>query len=256
MRLGPRIPSGGRRNSACRWVRALSARTSRSRAAAARVSTRLVATRGVAGQSVVGDRLPRRGIGHELTDARPDPRIIVERPHPDADRIGVIGIAAKERRAALAAEPFLAAVVGLPHSKPVRTRNDPKCSARGVGVRRRRRSCPALAALAMAIAGDDERRGHLESDGPAVATTREREVVHLRKRLPPSVLGTDTNTTAHRRLDAVARCRAQTRSRRAPRSSARSRAWRPSLAARRAARFSRSGRCASRGDGGPPGHGH
>src|SRR5437867_697870 len=41
-------------------------------------SARRVSTLGVAGQSVLGDRLPRCGIGHKLTDARPDPRIVVE----------------------------------------------------------------------------------------------------------------------------------------------------------------------------------
>ena len=66
---------------------ALAPRRARLRGAAA--STRRVATFLVPGQSVVGDRLPRRGVGDELADARPDPRITVERPHPDADRIGV-----------------------------------------------------------------------------------------------------------------------------------------------------------------------
>src|SRR6266536_324433 len=137
-------------------------------------SARRVAALGVAGQTVLGDRLPRRGIGDKLTDARPDPWIVVERPHPDADRIGVTGIAAKERRAAVAAEPFLAAVVRLPHAKPVLARNDPKGARCGVRVRRRRRATATLAALAMAIAGDDERLGHLEPDRPTVTATRER----------------------------------------------------------------------------------
>jgi hypothetical protein len=52
---------------------------------------------------------PRR----RQTDGRSaDPRIVVE-CHPDADRIGVTGIAAKHRRATVAAEPFLAAVVSF-----------------------------------------------------------------------------------------------------------------------------------------------
>ena len=59
-----------------------------------------MAALGVSGKAIVGDRLPRRGVVHELADAPPDSRIVVERAHPDADRIGVTGIAAEERRAA------------------------------------------------------------------------------------------------------------------------------------------------------------
>jgi len=54
-----------------------------------------VATRGVARQSVVRDGLPRRGVGNELAHARANPGIAVERPHANANRIGVGRIAAK-----------------------------------------------------------------------------------------------------------------------------------------------------------------
>ena len=54
-----------------------------------------VATLGVAGQPIVWDRLPRSGVGHELADARPDPGIAVERPHANADRIGVVRVASE-----------------------------------------------------------------------------------------------------------------------------------------------------------------
>src|SRR5215467_1866897 len=84
-------------------------------------SRRSVATLGVARQSVIWDWLPRRGVGDELTDAWSDCRILVERPHPDADRIRVSGIAAVQRRAAVATEPLLTAVVRLPPAKPVLT---------------------------------------------------------------------------------------------------------------------------------------
>lgn len=50
----------------------------------------------VPGQSVLGDRLPRRGVGDELADAWPDPWIAIERAHPDADWVGVVGVAAKQ----------------------------------------------------------------------------------------------------------------------------------------------------------------
>src|SRR4051794_24066960 len=64
---------------------------------------------GEARQAVFRDRLPRRSVGRELADARADPRILIERPHADADRIGVAGVAAEQRRAAVAAEPLLVA---------------------------------------------------------------------------------------------------------------------------------------------------
>ncbi len=70
-----------------------------------------VATLGVAGQPVVWDRLPRRSVGDELADAGPDPGIAVERSDANADRIGVVRVAAKQRRATVAAEPLLATAV-------------------------------------------------------------------------------------------------------------------------------------------------
>ena len=107
----------------------------------------------------------------------PDSRIVVESPHPDPDRIGVIGIATEERRATVAAEPFLAPVFGLPQAKPVLARNDPKRAGCGMRVCGRRGAAPTLAALAMAVAGDEKRFGYLEAHGSAVAATREREAV-------------------------------------------------------------------------------
>src|SRR5947207_4820997 len=141
---------------------------------------------GVGGHSVVGDRLPGRGVGDELADARPDAGIVVEGSHADADRIGVARIAAEERGATVAAEPFLAAAVRLPHAKPVLTRDDPKCAGCGVRIRRRCRATPALAALAVAVAGDGERRSHLEPNGPAVAASCEAKLRHLAHRPRPS----------------------------------------------------------------------
>jgi hypothetical protein len=146
-------------------------------------SAGLVTALGVALQSVGGDRFPRCGVRGELADTRPDPGIGVECSHADADRIGMISIAAKQRRATGATEPFLAAVVRLPHAKPVLASDDPKRARCGVCARRCRRSTATLAALAMAVAGEDEWRGHFEPHGPAVAATREREVFHLLNRL-------------------------------------------------------------------------
>jgi len=140
-------------------------------------STWRVAALLVTGQTVVGDRLPGRRIGDELADARADPRVTIERSHPDADRIGVAGVAAEQRRATVAAEPFLATAIGLPDSKPVLAGDDLKRAGCGVGAGRCRSSAATLAALAVAIAGDDQRLAHLEPDGTAVAATREREFV-------------------------------------------------------------------------------
>ena len=58
-------------------------------------SVRCVATLGVVGQSVVGDWLPRCGVGDELATARADPGIVIEGAHENADRIGVVRVAAE-----------------------------------------------------------------------------------------------------------------------------------------------------------------
>jgi hypothetical protein len=89
-------------------------------------------------------------------------------------------IEAEERRAALAAEPLLAAVLRLPHTQLVLAGHDPERAGCGVGVRCCRRAAATLAALAVAIARYDERLAHLEPDCPAVAATRERQEGHLR----------------------------------------------------------------------------
>ena len=158
-----------------------------------------VATLGVAGQSIVGDRFPRSGVGDKLTDARPDSGIDIEGPHPDRDRIGVTGITSEQRRATVAAEPFLAASVRLPDAKPVLARNDPKAARCGVHVRRCRRSTTTLTPFAMAVAGNDERLGHLESDGSAVAATHKGEVIHHQSALLHVAAGCRKNTTPHPR---------------------------------------------------------
>jgi len=132
----------------------------------------------VPGQSVVGDRLPRCGGGDELADAWPDPWIAVECSHADADWIGVVGVAAKQRRATIAAEPFLPTAVGFPGSQLVLAGDDLKRAGCGMGAGRRCSSAATLATLAVAIAGRDQRLAHLEPDGTAVAATRERKFVH------------------------------------------------------------------------------
>src|SRR4051812_36978107 len=89
-------------------------------------------------QSVVLNRLPRRGVGDEGADTRPDPRIAVERAHADTDRLRVAEVATEDRRAALAAEPFLATVVGLPALQAIRALDDVERARRRVRAGRRR----------------------------------------------------------------------------------------------------------------------
>src|SRR5436305_10419177 len=95
---------------------------------------RCVATLGVARESVVRDRLPWRCVGNELAHAWANPGIAVERPHANANRIGVGGIVAKQRRAAVATEPFLAAARRPPHTESVLAGDDTKGAGRGVGI--------------------------------------------------------------------------------------------------------------------------
>src|SRR5213078_2941460 len=102
--------------------------------------------------------------------------------------------------ATVTAEPFLAPAVRLPHAKPVLARNDPKRAGCRMRVRRRRRAAPTLAALAMAIAGEEKRFGYLEAHGPAVAATREREAIQC---CSPGSDGSNEDLLARWRLIAV-----------------------------------------------------
>src|SRR5438105_3348998 len=132
----------------------------------------------MAGQSVVGDRLPRRGVGDELADARSDPGIAVERAHANREWIGMARVVSEERGAAVPAEPFLATTLGPPHAQPVPAGGDAERVRRRMRVRGRRRAAATLTARAMAITGQDERSGHLEPDRSTIAAAREGEVGH------------------------------------------------------------------------------
>jgi hypothetical protein len=114
-------------------------------------------------KTVLGERFPRGDIRDELPDRRADARIFVERPHPNADRLGVTRVGPVDRGPASAAEPLLAAVVGLPHSQHVIARDDPKGAWGRVRLCRGGGTAPPLTSPAMAIAGTDERLGHLVS---------------------------------------------------------------------------------------------
>src|SRR3954470_15724447 len=78
----------------------------------------------VAGKPILRDLLPRRRVGDELPGVRADAGVAVERAHPDADRVVVPLVVRIDRRAARAAEPLLAAAVGLPHPQVLLARDD------------------------------------------------------------------------------------------------------------------------------------
>src|SRR4051794_41100602 len=118
----------------------------------------VVAALRMARQPVVGQRLPRCRVAHELARARADPGVLVEGAHADPDRVGVAGIAPEQRRAAVAAEPFLAATLRLPLTQPVLAPDDPEGARRGMGVGRCARAAAALTAPTVAVARGHERR--------------------------------------------------------------------------------------------------
>ena len=126
-------------------------------------------------QPVIGERFPRRGIRHELPYRRTDARIAVECSHPNADRLGMAGVRAVDRRSAFAAEPLLTAVRWFPHSQLLLPRHDPE---RALGRVRLHRCCsPAspLASLAVAVACAYERLAHFVANRATVTAAGERE---------------------------------------------------------------------------------
>src|SRR6188768_2480681 len=88
------------------------------------------------------------------------------------------GVGAEQRRPALPAEPFLAAALRPPDTKPVLARDDPERLRRRMRLRRGRRTSPPLAAPAVAVARAHERLADLVTNCPAVAAARERKL-HL-----------------------------------------------------------------------------
>src|SRR4051812_7493081 len=90
----------------------------------------------VAGQPVVRDRLPRRGVGGELADARPPARVAVEGAHADADRVRVSRVVGVDLRSAVAAEPLLAARCRGPYAQPLGARGDAERALDGMRARR------------------------------------------------------------------------------------------------------------------------
>src|SRR4051794_333258 len=134
---------------------------------------------GVARQPVVRDRLPRRGIGRELAVLRADPGVVVECPEAHADDLRVVRAPAPERRAAGRAERLREAMVGRgPHADELLTFGDAQRAGLDPGLHGRGRPAAALAARAVAVAGGDGRRGHLEADAAAEAAAGQRKLGH------------------------------------------------------------------------------
>lgn len=111
-----------------------------------------------------------------LPHCGPNAGIVVECPHSDADRLGVVGVRAEHCRAAVAAKPLLtAALRRLPHSQLLLTGDDPEAARSRVRLRR----CPSagspLTSFAMAVARADEWLSDFVPNRATVTTTGERE---------------------------------------------------------------------------------
>jgi len=130
-----------------------------------------VATGEVARETVVWDRFPGRGRTDPRAHGRADLRVAVERAHANADPLGVLVVASEDRGSAHAAEPFLAAVFGLPAPQDIVTVNDAEGVNDGMSARRGRRARSPLAATAMAVARAEQLRRHLIANRSAVAAT-------------------------------------------------------------------------------------
>src|SRR5262245_28419701 len=126
-------------------------------------------------QTIIGQRLPSGRVCDELSYRRTDTGVIVERPHADADRFGMTGIRAEDRRPTFAAEPLLSAVGRLPYPQRILTRDDPERSRSGVCLRRGRGTASPLTPRAVAIARPDEWRRDLVADSAAITPAGERK---------------------------------------------------------------------------------
>src|SRR5215813_10132191 len=103
-------------------------------------------------QPVLGQRLPRRREGHELAHRGANAWIVIEGTHPNADGLRVARVRAEHRRAALAAEPLLAAAFRFPQSQTVPARDDSERARSRMRLCRSGRSASPLAPLAVAVA--------------------------------------------------------------------------------------------------------
>ncbi len=124
-------------------------------------------------QTVVGQRLPTGGICDELSNGRPDSRVIVERSHADADRFGVTGIRPVDRRSAFSAEPLFSTAGRLPHPQRFLTGDDPEGSRSRMCLRRGRSTTSPLTPFAVAVARPHQRCRDLVADSAAITPTGE-----------------------------------------------------------------------------------
>src|SRR5205807_47329 len=134
---------------------------------------------GKALQAVVGDRLPGGGVGDERAEARAHAGIAVEGAHAHAHLRLILGVAAEQMRAALAAEALLEASLGMaPPLHRLLSFEQPQGAAVDPHLRGGCRTGTPLAARAVAVAGFGRRCGQLEADRAAQAASAERRSVH------------------------------------------------------------------------------
>ena len=126
-------------------------------------------------QTVVGQALPNGRVCDELSNRRTDAGVIVERPHANADRLGMTGIRAEDRRATFAAKPLFSTVGRLPDPQRILTRDDPERPRSRVRLRRGRSTASPLTPLAVAIARPDQRRRDLVADSATITPTGKRK---------------------------------------------------------------------------------
>src|SRR5207253_3133292 len=97
----------------------------------------------------------------------------------DAHDVRIVRAPAPERRAADGAEVLReAAVAGVVAADELLAGQHAKRSGRDPRLRRGGRARAPLAARAVAVAGRDERLGHLEADASAQAATGQRQLGH------------------------------------------------------------------------------
>src|SRR6185437_2202158 len=129
-------------------------------------------------QAVVRDRLPRCCVRDELAELRPDARVLVEQPEPDAHHLAR-RIVAPERAPASAAEALRPSVRRRPFAYELLARKEAERARVDANLGRGGRAGPALAARAVAVGRVAlERAVDLEPHTPAVAAPGEGEVGH------------------------------------------------------------------------------
>src|SRR5437764_12354505 len=128
----------------------------------------------VAGQAVVRELLPRRARGDEEVELRTDPRVAVERPEADRDLVTLRPLVPEQARAAVRAESLHAPAVRPVDADQFLAGEQAEALTRDAPLGSAERARMLAATRAVAMVGPEERRGHLEADGPAQARSPER----------------------------------------------------------------------------------